>query len=114
MTHLVKVEYGNVGVDFKYMPKEGFGWMNASYQVGLTYLTKFMRRALGALSEPDYLFNVMNDSSKWQEQDSIAQQKGSFDNLQQLFAPFGKSVRVVSEESLLDETLSTEGAKFFI
>ncbi|KAI8055732.1 trehalase-domain-containing protein [Syncephalis plumigaleata] len=36
MTHLVKVEYGNVGVDFKLVPREGFGWMNASYQVGLT------------------------------------------------------------------------------
>ncbi|RKP24335.1 neutral trehalase [Syncephalis pseudoplumigaleata] len=53
MTHLVKVEYGNVGVDFKLVPREGFGWMNASYQVGLTYLTSHMRRALGALTDPD-------------------------------------------------------------
>ena len=118
MTHLVTVEYGNVGLDFKYMPKEGFGWMNASYQVGLTYLTKYMRRALGALSEPDYLFNMMNDSSKWKEQQEQLDQpkKQSFNNLQQLFAPFGKAVRVVtSDETLLDETLEREAsAKFFI
>ncbi|RKP05537.1 neutral trehalase [Thamnocephalis sphaerospora] len=43
MTHLVKVEYGNVGVDFKLVPREGFGWMNASYQLGLTYLSSHMR-----------------------------------------------------------------------
>ena len=33
VSHLVDVEYGNVGVDFKLVAKEGFGWMNASYQV---------------------------------------------------------------------------------
>lgn len=33
VSHLIQVEYGNVGVDFKYVAKEGFGWMNASYQV---------------------------------------------------------------------------------
>ncbi|KAJ3272913.1 alpha,alpha-trehalase nth1 [Terramyces sp. JEL0728] len=33
ITHQVDVEYGNVGTDFKYVAKEGFGWMNASYQV---------------------------------------------------------------------------------
>ncbi|KAJ1676352.1 alpha,alpha-trehalase nth1, partial [Spiromyces aspiralis] len=32
LTHRVNVEYGNVGVDFKMVPREGFGWMNASYQ----------------------------------------------------------------------------------
>ncbi|ORX93443.1 neutral trehalase [Basidiobolus meristosporus CBS 931.73] len=56
MTHQVKVEYGNVGVDFKYVPREGFGWMNASYQLGLRYLTSHMRRALGTLSTPDSFF----------------------------------------------------------
>eukprot|EP00835_Amoeboradix_gromovi_P006104 NODE_661_length_5437_cov_0.370925.p1 type:complete len:765 gc:universal NODE_661_length_5437_cov_0.370925:546-2840(+) len=117
MTHLVTVEYGNVGLDFKYMPKEGFGWMNASYQVGLTYLTKFMKRALGALTEPNHLFSLMNDSSKWQEQEQIGNQqvKKSFDNLQSLFAPFGQSVRIVSDENLLDETITEETTrKFFI
>jgi len=29
-THKVFVEYGNVGTDFEYITREGFGWMNAS------------------------------------------------------------------------------------
>ncbi|KAJ2900209.1 alpha,alpha-trehalase nth1 [Coemansia aciculifera] len=57
MTHRFHVEYGNVGVDFRMVPREGFGWMNASYQVGLTYLTSHMRRALGALTEPEVFFS---------------------------------------------------------
>ncbi|KAI9227570.1 MAG: neutral trehalase [Piptocephalis tieghemiana] len=56
MTHQVKVEYGNVGTDFKLVPREGFGWMNASYQMGLTYLSSHMRRALGALTTPEQFF----------------------------------------------------------
>ena len=34
-THRVYAEYGNVGTEFRYITDEGFGWMNASYQVGL-------------------------------------------------------------------------------
>ncbi|KAJ2598904.1 alpha,alpha-trehalase nth1 [Coemansia sp. RSA 1722] len=60
MTHRFQVEYGNVGVDFKHVPREGFGWMNASYQVGLTYLTTHMRRALGMLTPPDMFFAKSN------------------------------------------------------
>ncbi|KAI0244708.1 alpha,alpha-trehalase nth1 [Massospora cicadina] len=56
MTHQVKVEYGNVGVDFKFVPREGFGWMNASYQTGLAYLSNHLRRTLGTLTPPDQLF----------------------------------------------------------
>ncbi|OZJ06189.1 hypothetical protein BZG36_01007 [Bifiguratus adelaidae] len=56
LTHKVEVEYGNVGVDFKFVPREGFGWMNASYQVGLSYLTQHMRRALGTCTDPDLFF----------------------------------------------------------
>ncbi|KAJ2475776.1 alpha,alpha-trehalase nth1 [Coemansia sp. RSA 2320] len=63
MTHRFDVEYGNVGVDFKMVPREGFGWMNASYQVGLTYLTSHMRRALGALTPPDVFFTRANWST---------------------------------------------------
>jgi alpha,alpha-trehalase len=33
MTHKVNVEYGNVGSDFQCVVREGFGWMNASFQV---------------------------------------------------------------------------------
>ncbi|KAF9169658.1 alpha,alpha-trehalase nth1 [Mortierella sp. AD011] len=56
MTHKVQVEYGNVGIDFKFVPREGFGWMNASYQVGLGYLDRRLRRALGAVMEPNKVF----------------------------------------------------------
>jgi alpha,alpha-trehalase len=56
LTHKVEVEYGNVGVDFKYVPREGFGWMNASYQVGLSYLNIHMKRALGTCTNPDLFF----------------------------------------------------------
>ncbi|CAG8552681.1 8242_t:CDS:2 [Paraglomus occultum] len=56
LSHLLKVEYGNVGTDFKFVPREGFGWMNASYQVGLTYLNNHMKRALGACTSPEVFF----------------------------------------------------------
>ncbi|AOW21551.1 trehalase family glycosidase [Urechidicola croceus] len=38
-THKVFTEYGNVGTEFEYITQEGFGWMNASFQLGL-YLLK--------------------------------------------------------------------------
>ncbi|GAA5801736.1 hypothetical protein HPULCUR_007188 [Helicostylum pulchrum] len=60
LTHKVQVEYGNVGVDFKYVPREGFGWMNASYQIGLNCLTKHLRRALGACMSPEIVFENSN------------------------------------------------------
>ena len=37
-SHKVFAEYGNVGTEFSYITQEGFGWMNASYQVGLSKL----------------------------------------------------------------------------
>ena len=37
-SHEVFVEYGNVGTKFSYIAPEGFGWMNASFEVGLDYL----------------------------------------------------------------------------
>ncbi|KAF9166132.1 alpha,alpha-trehalase nth1 [Actinomortierella ambigua] len=58
LTHRVQVEYGNVGVDFKFIPREGFGWMNASYQVGLGYMDRGLRRALGAVMDPTRVFEV--------------------------------------------------------
>jgi hypothetical protein len=39
---------GNQGTDFRYVPREGFGWMNAAYQVGLQFLSIGMRRAVAA------------------------------------------------------------------
>ncbi len=31
LSHLVDAEYGNQGVDFKMVPREGFGWMNGAF-----------------------------------------------------------------------------------
>ena len=31
LSHLVDVEYGNQGIDFKMVPREGFGWMNGTF-----------------------------------------------------------------------------------
>ncbi|CAO1635761.1 unnamed protein product [Parajaminaea phylloscopi] len=56
LSHMANVEYGQQGADFKYVPREGFGWMNASFQVGLTFLTKHQRRAVAALQHPDEFF----------------------------------------------------------
>ncbi len=55
-SHKVSAEYGNVGTDFKMVPKEGFGWMNASYQVGVSLLSRSEKRALGLLIPPEKLF----------------------------------------------------------
>ncbi|KAI8067592.1 trehalase-domain-containing protein [Gongronella butleri] len=60
-SHRVQVEYGNVGTDFKFVPREGFGWMNASYQIGLLYLNSQMLRALGTVTYPDLLFEKAMD-----------------------------------------------------
>ncbi|KAF2139278.1 glycoside hydrolase family 37 protein [Aplosporella prunicola CBS 121167] len=51
--HRVEAEYGNQGSDFKGVPREGFGWVNASYVYGLQLLNAHMRRALGALTTYD-------------------------------------------------------------
>ncbi|KDN52127.1 glycoside hydrolase family 37 protein [Tilletiaria anomala UBC 951] len=58
LSHMVDAEYGNQGIDFKFVPREGFGWMNASYQVGLTFLTTHMRRAVAACQHPDDFFKT--------------------------------------------------------
>ncbi|KAL4808404.1 neutral trehalase [Aspergillus unguis] len=48
--HRVDAEYGNQGSDFKGAPREGFGWVNASYVYGLDILNAHQRRALGAVT----------------------------------------------------------------
>jgi hypothetical protein len=45
---MVDAEYGNQGLDFKLVPREGFGWTNSSFQLGLMFLTTGMRRAVAA------------------------------------------------------------------
>ncbi|OBZ72654.1 hypothetical protein A0H81_08067 [Grifola frondosa] len=53
LSHLVDAEYGNQGIDFKMVPREGFGWMNSAYQVGLSFLSTGMRRAVSACTSPE-------------------------------------------------------------
>ncbi|RDA92506.1 hypothetical protein CP533_4185 [Ophiocordyceps camponoti-saundersi (nom. inval.)] len=48
--HRVDAEYGNQGLDFKGVAKEGFGWVNSSYVYGLEIINAHMRRALGTLT----------------------------------------------------------------
>ncbi|MEM9686205.1 MAG: alpha,alpha-trehalase [Bacteroidota bacterium] len=55
-SHHVFAEYGNVGTDFEYMTQEGFGWMNASYQYGLSLLDESDIDNLNTLVKPEVLF----------------------------------------------------------
>jgi alpha,alpha-trehalase len=55
-THKVFAEYGNVGTDFEYITQEGFGWMNASYQYGLSLLDNVYRAKLDKLITPESIF----------------------------------------------------------
>ncbi len=55
-THKMNVEYGNEGADFRLYPDGGFGWVNASYQIGLTYLSAKEMEHLKALHPPECLF----------------------------------------------------------
>ncbi len=57
-THNVFVEYGNEGTEFEYITREGFGWMNASYQVGLSMLSKKQRVSLQELIPAEWLFGA--------------------------------------------------------
>ncbi len=58
-SHKVFAEYGNEGTEFDYITPSGFGWMNASFQVGLTYLTTSHREALEHLFPPEWIFGGM-------------------------------------------------------
>ena len=54
-THAVFAEYGNVGTTFSYITKEGFGWTNTSYQLGLDLLTSSLRAELNRLVPPEWI-----------------------------------------------------------
>ncbi|KAF2663617.1 neutral trehalase short isoform [Microthyrium microscopicum] len=60
--HRVEAEYGNQGADFKGVPREGFGWVNASYVYGLTLLPAHQRRALGTLTTWDTYQHAVNNA----------------------------------------------------
>jgi alpha,alpha-trehalase len=55
-THKVYAEYGNVGTEFDYITPSGFGWMNASYQYGLSLLEKDLIEKLNQLVDPELVF----------------------------------------------------------
>lgn len=54
-SHAVFDEYGNVGTKFSYITQEGFGWMNASYQVGLAELPGEWHGPLERLMPPEWV-----------------------------------------------------------
>lgn len=56
-SHKVFAEYGNVGTKFSYITKEGFGWMNASYQLGLKMLPGELELKLKALTPPEEVYH---------------------------------------------------------
>ena len=56
-SHLVFAEYGNQGVDFEYITREGFGWMNASFQYGMQLLDNDLKIELNKLTPSERLFN---------------------------------------------------------
>jgi alpha,alpha-trehalase len=51
-SHDVFAEYGNVGTKFAYIATEGFGWMNASFEVGLNFITPAQLADLHQLKPP--------------------------------------------------------------
>jgi alpha,alpha-trehalase len=53
-SHRVFTEYGNVGTEFDYITEEGFGWTNASYQVGLQIIPLKFIEALNMLTPPEW------------------------------------------------------------
>jgi alpha,alpha-trehalase len=55
-THKVFAEYGNVGTEFQYITKEGFGWMNASFQYGISLMEEEYIQKLNDLVPPEDLF----------------------------------------------------------
>ncbi|MFQ5505722.1 MAG: trehalase family glycosidase, partial [Planctomycetota bacterium] len=55
-SHAVFSEYGNVGTKFRYITEEGFGWMNASFQLGLSMLGPERLDLLRRLVPPESVF----------------------------------------------------------
>ncbi|KAM5352283.1 hypothetical protein ACJ41O_005006 [Fusarium nematophilum] len=62
--HRVDAEYGNQGLDFKGVAKEGFGWVNASYVYGLQIINAHMRRALGTLTPYPTLIKAIEQNNE--------------------------------------------------
>jgi len=54
-SHEVYAEYGNVGTAFAYITREGFGWTNASYQIGCSLLPPAILERLNDLCPPAWI-----------------------------------------------------------
>jgi alpha,alpha-trehalase len=54
-SHHVTAEYANVGSEFEYVVSEGFGWTNASYQIGQDYLRPEQLEQLRGIRASDVL-----------------------------------------------------------
>ncbi len=54
-SHKVFAEYGNVGTEFDYITKEGFGWMNASFKLGLEILSEKQKGQINKLIPPEWI-----------------------------------------------------------
>ncbi len=52
----VDAEYGNVGTDFTHVTREGFGWTNASFKLGLARLSAEERDGLQRMIPPEWRF----------------------------------------------------------
>lgn len=52
-SHKVFAEYGNQGTNFEYITREGFGWMNASFQLGMQLVDEKLKTELNKLTHPD-------------------------------------------------------------
>ncbi len=57
-SHEVFAEYGNIGTKFSYITKEGFGWTNASFQIGLSMMNDTLHSYLNQLVPPEWIFNT--------------------------------------------------------
>jgi alpha,alpha-trehalase len=55
-SHRVFAEYGNVGTTFAYITREGFGWTNASFEIGFEILPPQFRESLNRLIPPEWVF----------------------------------------------------------
>lgn len=64
--HKVDAEYGNQGADFKGVATEGFGWVNASFIFGLTFLDIQAQRNLGTLTSPDVFLQYLHENQRAQ------------------------------------------------
>lgn len=56
-SHEVFAEYGNVGTRFSYITREGFGWTNASFEVGRGILPADLQQKLNSLLPPEWIFH---------------------------------------------------------